>query len=208
MILIILFFYIQLGATVIIASRSIQKCKDSAELIKSTNPDANGKLVVQALDISDLDDVMKFVHWYQSNYSELHFLVNNAGMMYLTDMSTLSEENPLRSKQGYDLCFATNFMGHYLLTEKLLPLLLKTRNAKIVNISSSVHLQVDGSDLIPVDDAHPYAARGDVYTMSRWLDSYGNSKLAQIYHTIELQQRINQIKDTNLKVYHLISHLI
>ena len=115
-------------------------------------------------------------------------------------------EAPVCSKQGYDKCFATNFLGHYLLTESLLPVLKSTGNARILHIASSAHLQVGGNGLkseVCGDGtmSAPLAARSDVYTMSQWVTSYANSKLAQLLHQRYLHQSLQMDKDSNgLKV--------
>ena len=92
-------------------------------------------------------------------------------------------------------------MGHFLLTELLLPLLKKTPHSRVLNIASSVHLQVNGEALRPPGDGtQPHAARSDIYTTRHWIDSYGNSKLAQILHMRELQAAIDKDPSTDLKV--------
>ena len=92
-------------------------------------------------------------------------------------------------------------MGHFLLTELLLPLLKDTPGARILNIASSVHLQVNGDALRPPDGgAMPLAARSDVYTTRHWIDSYGNSKLAQLLHMRELQALLDNDSSTDLQV--------
>jgi NAD(P)-dependent dehydrogenase (short-subunit alcohol dehydrogenase family) len=111
-------------------------------------------------------------------------------------------------------------MGHFLLTELLLPLLRSTKRARVVNVASSVHLQVSGEALRPppettgaTDEAaagsssestglsgSPEAARSDVFTTRHWMDSYGNSKLAQILHSYELQALLDRDDSTDLKV--------
>ena len=97
--------------------------------------------------------------------------------------------------------FATNFMGHFLLTELLLPLMRATPHARVVQVASSVHLQVSGEALRPPSSSEaPLAARSDIFTTRHWMDSYGNSKLAQMLHTRELQAMLDQDDSTDLKV--------
>lgn len=191
-------------ANVIIASRTLSKCNQTVEDIKKVVVGSKGSLKSMELDTSDLNKVAKFVNEFKASHNELHFLVNNAGIMYFTHMDKATPEKPLRTPQGYDQAFATNFMGHYLLTELLLPLLKSTPQARVVSISSSVHLQVDGKAMLPTKDSNgklmPLAARSDVYTLGHWVDSYGNSKLAQIYHMNTLMNKIRQDANTDLKV--------
>ena len=70
----------QLNCTVIIASRSPAKCASTAEQLRAAAPSSLGSLVILPLDISDLDDVATFAKQVKKQYSELHFLVNNAGV--------------------------------------------------------------------------------------------------------------------------------
>mmetsp|Transcript_18283 Transcript_18283/g.26691 ORF Transcript_18283/g.26691 Transcript_18283/m.26691 type:complete len:289 (+) Transcript_18283:416-1282(+) len=155
------------------------------------------------LDTSDFDSVIEFATWYRAKHNTLTYLVNNAGILYLTEKVGTCPDNPLRSKQGYDLAFATNYLGHFLLTELLLPLLKKSNDARIVQVASSAHYQVDGSELRTDGTSPPIASRSDVYTLSHWVNSYGNNKLAQILHATQLQRIINSeahCRPPNLKV--------
>mmetsp|Transcript_16388 Transcript_16388/g.27407 ORF Transcript_16388/g.27407 Transcript_16388/m.27407 type:complete len:405 (-) Transcript_16388:619-1833(-) len=192
----------KLNCTVVIASRSPTKCAATVEQIRAAAPSSRGSLQVLALDTCDLNKVAAFVQQFQREHSKLNFLVNNAGMLYLTNMEKASPESPLRSPQGYDQLFATNFMGHFLLTELLLPLLKATPGGRIVNVASSVHLQVFGDALRPPASGEglPTAARSDIYTTRHWADSYGNSKLAQMLHMAELQALLDSDTSTDLKV--------
>lgn len=123
--------------------------------------------------------------------------------MYLPADGMPTPEAPLRSKQGFDKCFATNFLGHYLLTELLTPLLKTTGNGRIVFVASSAHLQVGGKSLKCDSDTAPEAARGDIYSSSHWITAYGNSKLAQLLHMKTLAAQFETDNDVNgLKVHH------
>ena len=87
----------------------------------------------------------------------------------------------MKSRQGYDMLFATNYLGHYLLTELMLPLLKKTVKSRIVFVSSTSHLQVDGRGLQTSGSSVPYAAQCGDYSSKFWITAYANSKLAQLY---------------------------
>jgi NAD(P)-dependent dehydrogenase (short-subunit alcohol dehydrogenase family) len=194
-----------LGATLIIASRSQKKCDDTAEEInKSFSGD--GKAIGKALDVSDLEDVVRFSRWFTANYDHLDILINNAGVSLKDAKST--PENPLQSKQRFDLLFATNYLGHFLLTQLLLPSLLRTPRARVVQVSSTASYLSDGSDLMPGSagsdhlQTAPSAARVAVLDESHRSRSYANSKLAQLLHSLALQDRINaqSTSDDRLKV--------
>ena len=103
------------------------------------------------LDTSDLDSVASFAQHFLTNHTQLHYLVNNAGIHYVSMDDGAPMKNlsiPLVSPQGYDLAFATNYLGHFLLTELLLPLIAETSTfGAIINIASTFHYQSDGSML-------------------------------------------------------------
>ena len=73
----------QLGATVISASRTLTKCKDTAAAIRAAHPSSAGKLIPQCLDTSDLDSVVEFYKWYSAQFKQVDLLVCNAGIVYL-----------------------------------------------------------------------------------------------------------------------------
>lgn len=189
------------GATVIVASRNSAKGEAVIEEIIAANPGSKGKLVFGKLDTCDLDSVRDFAAWVQKNYTTVDYLVNNAGIQY-----GASENSPMTnmaasitSKQGYDVCFTTNYLGHFLLTHLLLP----TVRGRIVNIASSFHFQADGSTLNPKlgpDGNTPNAAIGEGKDFRHRAQAYGVSKLANVFHAIELQKRLKGYGHPDLKI--------
>lgn len=195
-----------------IASRNIEKCKDVVIEIQKRYPSAEGELEASMLDTSDLDSVRSFANEYMRSHSKLHYLVNNAGINYITGgiSELLLKNDEHTSRQGYDKAFTTNYLGHFLLSELLIELIDKTAkelnkdheninfNGRIVNIASLYHFQSDGSMLKTTYDSYgrvlsiPEAARSDIKTTSHKLKQYGNNKLAQVLHAKALQFRFNQ----------------
>jgi NAD(P)-dependent dehydrogenase (short-subunit alcohol dehydrogenase family) len=179
------------GATVIIASRNASKAAAVIDEIVACNPGSKGKLVFGKLDTADLDSVRDFAVWFKKHYNHVDYLVNNAGIQYggmenspLTNMAA-----SITSKQGYDVCFVTNYLGHFLLTHLLLPLV----RGKVVNVGSSFHFQADGKTLNPAlgpDGKTPDAAIGDNKGFKHRAQSYGVTKLANVIHARELQKRL------------------
>ena len=109
------------GFTVIIASRNREKSMRVIDAIHCKYPGSAGRLIFNRLDTSDLQSVGQFSSWFRQTFDHLDYLVNNAGIHYAS-----LENNPLfnttaaiDSPQGYDLVFATNYMGHFLLTHLL-----------------------------------------------------------------------------------------
>lgn len=99
-------------------------------------------------------------------FPSIDFLVNNAGIHYGAPWK--SHEIDIASPtKGYDKCFVTNYLSHFLLTEKLLPALEKSKikSPRVIQISSTYHWLSDGFSLAPTDESTtPLAARGDMYS--------------------------------------------
>lgn len=202
------------GGTVILAGRSHSKIEATLNEIKEEYPNSKGTLQIGVIDTSDFNSVNTFTKWFKQSYKKLDFLINNAGIHYVSlpgePLKHLSE--PFLSKQGYDLAFATNYMGHFLLTNSLLPLMTSSYS-RVVQISSSYHSLADGKMLQP-QRAHgktmmPVAADGIVVNGNASSSSdvslhrqrsYSNNKLAQILHAKELQRRLNKKAGNNIKV--------
>jgi NAD(P)-dependent dehydrogenase (short-subunit alcohol dehydrogenase family) len=103
------------GAHVIISSRSLEKLKTACETIKSSFPDAKaGSISCLALDLSDLESVVQFTLSLQEKLASenrtIDILVENSGVWPRAHST---------SKQGYEIAFATNTLGHYLLRNRL-----------------------------------------------------------------------------------------
>lgn len=160
------------GATVVMACRNLDKANEAAAKIRKTVSDAD--LDIIPLDLADLSSVRKFATLFNAKYSKLDLLINNAGVMV----------PPLtKTKDGFELQFGANHLGHFALTNLLLEKILATPQARIVNVSSGVHHQgkVDFDNL---NAEKGYAAWG----------AYAQSKLANLLFTLELNQRLTAAK--------------
>lgn len=157
------------GAKVILACRSAEKAKQAMNEIKQRLPNAD--LVFLPLDLSDLKSVKAFAASILADYSRLDMLINNAGVMMPPYEKTID---------GFELQMGANYFGHFLLTSLLLPLLEKTGNARIVNLSSIAHR----NGQIHFDDMHFEKS----YSKGK---AYGQSKLAMLMFSYELAQRLN-----------------
>jgi NAD(P)-dependent dehydrogenase (short-subunit alcohol dehydrogenase family) len=182
----------KLGATVVIASRNLEKCKSVEREIRYLNLTNAGTVDSIRLDVSDFDSVKSFVEIFHSKYRSLDWLVNNAGIHYAS--SPANAEETYRSAQGFDKAFATNYLGHFILTDKLYSLLAKTGEGRklptrVVNIASTYHALSDGSYLrVGSEREGPSAAR-NILNDRHLNEAYANSKLAQILHAKELSKR-------------------
>ena len=157
------------NATVVLACRNQEKGAEAVKRIEAT--DAPGLAVLMSLDLSSLDSVRSFAADFQSRYSQLDLLINNAGVM----IPPLS-----RTKEGFELQFGTNHLGHFLLTTLLLPM-IEASGGRIVNVSSNAHKM----GKIDFEDPN-YQKR----TYHR-LEAYNQSKLANLLFTLELNKRLN-----------------
>ena len=116
------------NAEVIVAVRNMEKGEKAITKIKSEYE--NAKIKVMLLDLADLRSIHEFTESFIENYSRLDLLINNAGVMIPPYSKT---------QDGFELQFGTNHLGHFALTARLLTLIDKTPNSRIVNVSSTGH---------------------------------------------------------------------
>jgi NAD(P)-dependent dehydrogenase (short-subunit alcohol dehydrogenase family) len=156
------------GATVVMACRNLEKAGPKADEIRSAHPGAN--VEVMELDLSDLDSVRRFAEAFRARHSRLDLLINNAGIMVPPYGQT---------EQGFETQFGVNHLGHFALTGSLLDLITSTRGSRIVTVSSIAHYlgKIQFSDL---NWEKGYKAQ----------PAYGQSKLANLLFTYELQRRL------------------
>jgi len=158
----------KLGFDLILTGRNEIKGKDIADsLVKKYNI----KTEYFKCDISSLKDVRNLAGIVKSKYDYLNVLINNAGSRF---------SNYQKSVDGIELTFATNHLGHFLLTNLLIELMRKTDSSRVINVTSSSH----GGKNIEFDEiAFPknYDRR----------EAYGQSKLANVLFTYELALRLN-----------------
>jgi NAD(P)-dependent dehydrogenase (short-subunit alcohol dehydrogenase family) len=147
------------GARVVLAVRDAGKGQQAAATIP-------GDAEVRRLDLADLGSVREFAAAWQG---DLDVLINNAGVMAVPEG---------RTKDGFELQLGTNHLGHFALTNLLLPHM----RDRVVTLSSTAHR----SGRIDIDDLNWERRR-----YQRWL-AYGQSKLANLLFTLELQRRLNE----------------
>ncbi|KAL8498457.1 hypothetical protein ACS0TY_021690 [Phlomoides rotata] len=166
------------GVHVIMAVRNVDSCKKVKETIIKEIPEA--KLDIMELDLSSLASVRKFASEYNSLGLPLNLLINNAGVMAPPFML---------SKDNIELQFATNHLGHFLLTNLLLDNMKKTaresqKEGRIVNVSSEGH-RFAYSEGIRFDKINDSSSYSSIY-------AYGQSKLANILHANELARHFKE----------------
>jgi len=158
------------GATVLVHGRNERRIAETVEaLVKAGSANARG---YQA-DLSSLDQVRALAKEVLANEKRLDVLVNNAGIGTRVPGDGARTE----SDDGHELRFAVNYLAPFLLTRLLLPLLERSRPARIVNVSSIGQQAIDFDDVM--------LERG--YSGVR---AYCQSKLAQILSTIDEAERL------------------
>lgn len=154
-------------ATVVLTGRNSQKGADAVAAIRAVHPLAD--VSYEQLDLTRLSAVGEFADQFMARHDRLDILINNAGVMALPQRTTTPD--------GFETQFQTNYLSHFALTARLLPLLARAR-ARLVQLSSLMAARghIDFHDLQEVRGYRPYKA-------------YGQSKLAMLMFGLELQRR-------------------
>ena len=117
--------FAQRGARVILACRDLNRANKAAEEIRKST--GNGNVIVQSLDLASLESVRKFADHFNRTEERLDILVNNAAVMASPRWET---------KDGFEMQFGVNHLGHFLLTNLLLNKLKASSPSRIVNVSA------------------------------------------------------------------------
>jgi len=160
-----------LGALVVVHGRNQERGEDVVRTIRT----AGGKAEFMRADLASLAGVTAFAEEILARYDRLDILVNNA--------AAVSGEQRQTSADGHELAFAVNYLAHFLLTYRLLPLLEASAPARIVNVSSLGQAPIDFADVMMERSYNPG-------------DAYRRSKLAQIMFTIDLAAELDAAKVT------------
>jgi NAD(P)-dependent dehydrogenase (short-subunit alcohol dehydrogenase family) len=159
------------GAHVVLAVRNLDKGKEAASRITSKSP--NAVVSLQELDLTSLDSVRKAADQLRADYPRIDLLINNAGVMYVPTRET--------TKDGFEMQFGTNHLGHFALTGQLLDNLLPVEGSRVVTVSSVGHRIMAR---IHFDDLQLERKYNRV-------EAYGQSKLSNLLFTYELQRRLS-----------------
>ncbi|WP_094558950.1 oxidoreductase [Synechococcus sp. 8F6] len=156
------------GATVVLGCRSLERAEAARQELLAGAGTA-GELELLELDLADLDSVVRASTTVAERHGRLDLLLNNAGVMAPPRQLT---------RQGFELQFGVNHLGHYALTRLLLPLLEASAGARVVQVTSGAQYfgRLDFDDL-----------QGE-RRYDRWA-AYGQSKLANVVLAHELQRR-------------------
>jgi NAD(P)-dependent dehydrogenase (short-subunit alcohol dehydrogenase family) len=159
------------GSQLLLHGRDPERLAATARSIAAAT--GNEAISTHRADLASLDEVRALAADVQTSVTELHVLVNNAGIgSGKPDLTTRQE-----SRDGYELRFAVNYLAGFLLTQLLLPLLRRSAPARIVNVASIGQAPIDFDDVML---EHAYSGAR----------AYGQSKLAQITSGFELAERL------------------
>jgi NAD(P)-dependent dehydrogenase (short-subunit alcohol dehydrogenase family) len=167
---------------VIAAVRDVKKMELARESLMEKLKGTEGvEIEIEAMDLSDKKSIEAFAKKFMDSDDALDVLINNAGVMATPEMKT---------KDNFEYQIGVNHLGHYKLTNMVLPKLLESGSAsgdaRIVNVSSEAHRfgKLEKNDLF-------YEKAG---SYNNW-KSYGQSKLANILFANELQRKLEREKD-------------
>ena len=160
------------GAEVVVTGRNADKGAKALAAIRAQVP--NARVSYETLDLATLTNVETFARGFADRHSRLDILINNAGVMAPPSREV--------TRDGFELQFATNYLSHFALTARLLPLLRAAPAARVVPLASIAARQgkIDFAGLQSERDYKPMVA-------------YSQTKLACLMFGFELQRR----SDTN-----------
>lgn len=169
------------GAHVFFTSRHPAQSEETLEAWAATAPDVRERVRCLPLDLSDFASIEALSDQLDATLVEmgrpLDVLVNNAGLIVSKRQTTA---------QGFEMMLGVNHLGHFYLTHRLLPKLLEADAARVVNVASDAHRSTRGLNFDDLMSERRFAA----------FDVYAKSKLANIYFTRELANRLSGTKVT------------
>lgn len=166
------------GAQVIMACRNPQKAEEAYQQVMTFAPGA--KVEVMALDLGDLASVRSFAEAFKARYDHIDLLYNNAGLMGVPYGLT---------KDGFEMQFGVNHLGHFALTGLLLDRIKTHPHSRVITLTSSAALygQIKFDDL---DSKKGYSRYG----------AYGQAKLANLIFARELHRRLADAKSPTISL--------
>jgi NAD(P)-dependent dehydrogenase (short-subunit alcohol dehydrogenase family) len=157
------------GALVVLACRNMEKGRTALAEVEAAASGPEPEL--EELDLASLDSVRSFAEQFGAEHDGLDLLINNAGVMASPRRHTVD---------GFELHLGTNHLGHFALTNLLLPLMEGREDARVVTLSSNAHKTVRHIAFDNLNGERRYF---------RW-NAYGQSKLANLMFALELDRRL------------------
>ncbi|MCG7587954.1 oxidoreductase [Photobacterium sp. OFAV2-7] len=156
------------GFHVVMACRSVDKANHAKKQILAELP--LSKLDVMSIDLSDFESIKDFAQEFKAKFQRLDILVNNAGVLL---------NKPRKNSADIEMQFATNHLGHFLLTSLLIDLMPDSKSSRVVSLSSLAHKKSE----IYFDDLN-------CDSQTKWDAPYAQSKLACLMFADELQRKL------------------
>ena len=154
------------GAKVIIACRNESRGLETQERI-------NGDSEYFNLDLRSFKSIEQFYEYVKTKHTKVDVLINNAGVMFPPFTKTIDD---------LELTFGVNYIGYYLLTNRMMPLLRDVKGSRIVNMSSIAQYRVNNIDWDNINSQKYYNKR----------ETYNLSNLFRIMFTLELEKKLQQ----------------
>uniref|UniRef100_A0A0N5AIE1 Retinol dehydrogenase 14 n=1 Tax=Syphacia muris TaxID=451379 RepID=A0A0N5AIE1_9BILA len=173
------------GGLVYMLCRNEQRASDAViDLVKLG---CNGeRLRVKIVDLSKFATIRAAVAEIEKgiyfNVDHIDILINNAGVMMYPKFKLTDD--------GHEYVWQTNYLGHFLLTELLLPLVQAAPIGRIINVSALAHYYSDPINLQTIDDREKWDSR----------QSYSKSKLAMIMHAYHLAKQLRALETSNVTI--------
>jgi len=169
------------GCTVVLATRSEERTRPVLNELRSRYPAAQAQWV--QLDVSNLSSVRRAAEAFLATKQPVDVLVNNAGIAGTRRLST----------DGFDITYATNHIGPFLLTNLLLPRLRESPQGRVVNVASNAHLMVREIDWSVLEPRTAPKRSG--------FKDYAVTKLMNVWHAKELARRLAGTRVTTYSLH-------
>ncbi|EYB92786.1 hypothetical protein Y032_0190g1263 [Ancylostoma ceylanicum] len=161
------------GATVYMLVRDKQRGLDSIKRLEEEGCDPK-RLILRYMDLANLESLRKFAKNFIKEVPQLDVLICNAGVLCVPTFT--------KTVDGFEKTWQCNFLGHFLLCELLLPLVSKSSDGRIINISSMLYEYADSVSLDVVNNPERYGG----------MMAYNRSKMAQVMYTRHLAKIIEK----------------
>lgn len=165
---------------VIFACRDINKAKACIADIRNQQPNS-GEMIPMQLDLASFESIEQFVELVKAGFHKIDVLINNAGVV-------VPLEKDLKTKEGFEIHFGVNHLGHFYLTNLLLDHLKRATPSRVVVVTSTLHERgnIDFKDLNLKAEIEQAKQKGT----GRHNAGYCNSKLMNAYFTRGLASRL------------------
>lgn len=167
------------GAHVVLAVRNLEKGDQARQRVLATSP--NAEVTLQELDLASLVSVRAAAAALRTAFPRIDLLINNAGVMWTPKEVT---------RDGFELQFGTNHLGHFAFTGLVLDQLLTVPGSRVVTVASLAHRMMADIHFDDLQWEHRYSRIG----------AYGQSKLANLLFVYELQRRLTAGSEPTIAV--------